>query len=131
MALHEQGALVEVGASSRISVPQPAGDFGRPAPRAPSEAVTTELPARKSVQQSSASETAADGRGGRPGADAVDRNLTIDLETQKVVFRAVDQRTGEVIIQIPDPRYLKAYLDQKKAAEVVDDTAGDKLARSA
>ncbi len=130
MQPREQGTLMEIGAPSRVAVAPPVADFGRQAPKAPSEAVTTELPARKSVQQTGASDATVDGRGGRPGGDTVDRNLTIDLETQKVVFRAVDQRTGEVIVQIPDPRYLKAYMDQKKAAET-DDLAGDKLARSA
>src|SRR4051812_41584336 len=81
MELHEQETRMDISAPSRVSVPQPVADFGRQAPRAPSEAVTTDLPSQKSVQQSDASETAADTRSGRPGADIVDRKLTIDLET--------------------------------------------------
>lgn len=43
--------------------------------------------------------------------------ITLDQATHKIVYEALDTLTGEVVYQLPDPRYLKAYAEQMKAAE--------------
>lgn len=56
-----------------------------------------------------------------PTSDTTERNITIDLDTHKVLFQSLDSRTGQVIAQFPDPRYLQAYKDQLRAAEPAEE----------
>lgn len=50
--------------------------------------------------------------------DVFRRQITVDQETHKVVYQAVDTRTGDVVYQLPDIRYLKAYAEQIKASDL-------------
>ena len=101
---------MEIGASFRLASPFSPGEGSRPpvAPEldAPAAQAAPTLPSASPAP----SEVHATG-----ASDFIDRNFTVDIETRKVVFQAVDERTGDVVMQFPDPRYLKAYLEQMRA----------------
>ena len=101
---------MDVGASIRIPLLSTIGDVARlpqaaPASEPPADPPSGNAPAPRIERPSS------------PGGDFIERNITIDIETRKAVFQAVDERTGDVLMQFPDPRYLKAYLEQMRASE--------------
>ena len=62
-------------------------------------------------------------------SDELRRQITLDQETHKIVYEAVDTRTGDVVYQMPDLRYLKAYADQLKASD--EEPASPRVARLA
>ena len=97
--------LMDIAPSARISIAPPLADTPRAGTPAP-EAVRTELPPDASVQQGGKGEgtgrTRAEAASSDPN-DYLDRSVTIDIETHKVIYQAIDDRTGEVVTQIPDP----------------------------
>lgn len=120
---------MDVGASVRIPLVQTIGDAARVVqpklPAAPASDRPPDPPARPPAAAPSVADVAS-----TPGGDFIDRNITIDIETRKVVFQAVDERTGDVVLQFPDPRYLKAYLEQLRASEA-EEPANSSLERLA
>ena len=125
---------MEIGSTARVSVlPAPFGDAQRAASAVQpdtlrADAVRTELPPQVTVRQPApAAET--EGRSAAAGpASFLDGSISVDLETRKVVFQEVDSRTGDVVMQIPDLRYLRAYAAQLKASEAAQDGAIERLA---
>lgn len=110
---------MEIGSTARASVVSPSlGDTLRAAPAARTDAVRTELPPEAAVRQPAvAAETEGRPSSGGATTSFLDSSISVDLETRKVVFQEVDSRTGDVVVQIPDPRYLRAYAAQLKAAD--------------
>lgn len=100
---------MEIGQTPRIPAHVGAGDASRASPVADTPPVRTELPPEKAP---TAPDTARDVPGERvPGAPdptpTVDRRIEVDAETQALVFRAVDEATGEVVRQVPDQALLR------------------------
>ena len=106
---------MEIGPTPRIPLLPSSAEPPR-ASAPPPEAVRTLLPADNAVQQTDGIEkTGAPERAPLP-SDHIGREVTVDLDTQKIVFQTIDERTGDVVSQFPDPRYLKAYRDQVRAS---------------
>ena len=112
---------MEVVPSARVSVLPGHGDVPRiVAPPAPS-AVKTELPAQATVRQTAALQKPADTTGG-PEPDKgteVSRDVTIDASTQELVFQTINDKSGEVVQQVPDKALLRirAYSREQREAE--------------
>ena len=112
---------MEVVTSARVSVLPSLGDAPRvSAPPAP-DAVKTELPAQATVQQTAAVPKPTNAKSG-PEPDAgreVSRDITIDASTQELVFQTINDRSGEVIQQVPDRALLRirAYSREQREAE--------------
>lgn len=123
---------MDIGGTRAALLPTPAEPVRAVAAAPAPEAVRTLMPRANSVQQSagaggpSQDERAPAGTTG----DTVERQITVDIETQKIVFKAVDPQTGDVIMQLPDARALKAYADQRRKSET-DDTQSASLERLA
>lgn len=111
---------MDVGQTNRPNVPS-AQPVVRAEPPAQREAVTTELPSAATV--TSATETSPTrveiSRSARslqalddPAAAALQRETTRDEETDTLVYRVTDQKTGRVVQQIPDESLLRlrAYI---------------------
>lgn len=92
-----------------------------PAPAA--EGVRTELPVFATAQQPTKAEAPAGQRATTATGDLIDRQLSVDIETRKVVFQAVDEQTGDIIVQLPDARSLKAYAEQLRKTEAEEPAA--------
>lgn len=109
---------MEIGSTARVGVlPPPPGDMQRVPPAAPTDAVRTGLQPHVPMRQPAGSaEKEARPASGGP-ASFLDGSISVDLETRKVVFQEIDSRTGDVVVQIPDLRYLRAYAAQLKASE--------------
>ena len=126
---------MEIGSTARVSMlPASLGDTPRAASvaqtdAARADAIRTELPPHVTVRQPApAAETEGRPASGGP-ASFLDGSISVDLETRKVVFQEVDSRTGDVVMQIPDLRYLRAYAAQLKASEAApQDGAIERLA---
>ena len=113
---------MEIGASARLLVVPSVGEA-----RAVSQVSTN--PARDGRPPDSAFQVASQPADKDPAvpvdpllsspefSDALRRQITLDQETHKIVYEAVDPHTGDVVYQMPDLRYLKAYADQLKAAD--------------
>ena len=112
---------MEVVSSARISVLPGLGDVPRvSAPPAP-DAVKTELPAQATVQQTAAPAGPTDAKSG-PEPDPtseVSRDITIDASTQELVFKTINDRSGEIVQQVPDKALLRirAYSREQREAE--------------
>ena len=112
---------MEVVSSARVSVLTSLADGPRiTAPPKP-DSVKTELPAQATVQQAGAPQKPADEKSG-PAPDAtgdVARHVTIDAKTQSLVFQAINEKSGEVIRQVPDKALLRirAYSREQREAE--------------
>lgn len=113
---------MEIGSSTSLSTLPSLGETGatQPVPPpAPADAAI-ERPAKQAVAVAPAAPP-HDARGDlvkqEAPTDIVRRQITVDQETHKVVYQAVDTRTGDVVYQLPDIRYLKAYAEQIKASE--------------
>lgn len=114
---------MEIGSSARLPISPTVAD-GRAASPAPGVPATPERSPDSARPHVSAPARSSDAQ---PSPDAVQpthgfsdalrRQITLDQETHKVVYEAVDTRTGNVVYQMPDLRYLKAYADQLKVAE--------------
>lgn len=94
----------------------------RPPVRGGGAPVATELAASVTVQQAPAGHAAnadpdrAPSEGHSP---VVERNLSIDPDTQQIVYQAIDAR-GEIVLQLPDQAALRrrAYANEvREAAE--------------
>jgi hypothetical protein len=79
----------------------------------------TELPANQVVLAAEEARSAdrAAARRSRFGLtldDVTERQVSIDAETQAIVHRNIDARTGEVVSQVPDRALLgmRAYIDR-------------------
>jgi len=89
--------------STTVGFPQPV--VARPAPHAVVQAVATDLSPAKSV---TATEVAADISSNVNGNPSIYQNsVVIDPATREVVLRIVDQRSGQVVRQIPDQALLR------------------------
>jgi len=71
------------------------------------QAVTTELPAQKSVTAPSAPAPtkAQERRAAEPRANA--RDIVIDAETKQVIYRVINVRSGQVVRQVPEESALR------------------------
>lgn len=116
---------MEIGPTARTPVPPSVHEPSRAASPPPAS-VRTELPRDAALPPAASPEKSA---GARPRAqpsgqgDYTSRDVSLDIETRKVVFKVVDERSGEVVTQFPDPRYLKAYLEQMRAVSTPDKDA--------
>jgi hypothetical protein len=108
---------MDIGSSVRLSV-LPVGGVTPATPLAktnpigsgPSEGAFTPNSSLAGVPKEPAKPTPETG-------DELRRQITLDQDTHRIVYQGIDQLTGEVVFQLPDPRYLKAYVDQQKTAE--------------
>lgn len=120
---------------SSLKPPAPTGSlpFQR-VETAPRNAVRTELPPAASVQQAGRAEPVrfepSEGLESRAALDAalrrtLQRSLEVDERTRDVVFRATDDQTGEVVVQLPSEQALKlrAYMRELVARSTADRTA--------
>ncbi len=86
-----------------------------PVPRAPAaaeQATTTDLPVGSAVARSGETANAGnDSRGGTSQSAPYSLNLrstvTVDEETDMIVYRQIDETTGSVIDQVPDESRLR------------------------
>jgi flagellar protein FlaG len=83
---------------------------------APTGAVKTDLAPDAAVQQVRPAQAVrfdpTDGAQARAALDAalrefIDRKISIDPKTREVVYQSVDQRTGEVVRQVPEEALLR------------------------
>ncbi|NNM74704.1 hypothetical protein [Enterovirga aerilata] len=112
---------MEVVSSARISVLPGLGEAPRVVAAPAPDSVRTELPAQATVQQSAASQKPAnETRNAEPDPRTdVSRNVTIDASTQALVFQTINERSGEVVRQVPDQALLRirAYARELRDAE--------------
>jgi uncharacterized FlaG/YvyC family protein len=98
-----------------------------------SGAVKTDLTPEAAVQQVGAAQAArfepSRGVEARAAVDAavremISHNVIIDRKTREVVFQTVDERTGEVVRQIPDDTMLRlrAYAREMREKDVAEST---------
>jgi hypothetical protein len=110
---------MEVVSSARVPVLPSLGDASRVNALPPPGAIKTELPAQATVQQAAAPHRLAEGlRGPAPdSATEMSRNVTIDAETQELVFQTIHD--GEVVRQVPDKALLRmrAYTRELREAD--------------
>ena len=100
---------MEVVSSARASVLPALGDAPRISAPPPPGANKTELPAQATVQQGGAPEKPTPEKS-RPEAGSspdVSRNVTIDAQTQDLVFQTISEDSGEVLRQVPDQALLR------------------------
>ena len=106
---------MDVGSTARL----PAAPLGAPTPAAPpsppSPVRTGEPDAFAPPPTAAAKEAAA--KVASEAREELRRQITLDQDTHRMVYQGIDQLTGEIVFQLPDPRYLKAYVDQQKTAE--------------
>lgn len=98
----------------------------RPPIRAGGAPVATELAAAASVQQPSAGHSASADPDPTPSdghSPVVDRNLSIDPDTQQIVYRAIDAR-GEIVLQLPDQAALRRRAYARDVLEAAEKTRG-------
>lgn len=114
---------MDIGSSTRAPVLPPFGESVRVGPAPPADGVRTDLPAFATVQRPAKPEAPTEERAATSPGDLIGRHLTVDIETQKIVFQAVDEQTGDIIMQLPDARSLKAYADQLRKAEADEPAA--------
>jgi len=90
----------------------------RPQPDAALNAVRTELPAPKTPTPPDASAAAS---GNPQPTDDRSRDIVIDRAAGEVVYRVIDNRTSQVVIQYPDEVRLRAraYLRSLDEAKLV------------
>jgi uncharacterized FlaG/YvyC family protein len=74
-------------------------------PPAARQSAATDLPAAQSVTP--AANTAAASNDERDRAENLSRQTRYDRAAAEIVFRVVDQRTNQVVRQIPEERMLK------------------------
>ncbi|WP_293863746.1 flagellar protein FlaG [uncultured Alsobacter sp.] len=119
---------------------QPAPVVARPDPQPVREAVTTELSPAKTVTATAPTEAASVeiSRAARALQDSsteeVRKQTTKDQDTNALVFRKTDTRTGEVVQQIPDEAILRlrAYIAAAQAKTKPDTPADvEHVAKSA
>jgi hypothetical protein len=110
---------MEVVSSARVPVLPSLGDTSRSNALPPPGAIKTELPAQATVQQAAAPQKLAEGirRAAPDSAPELSRNVTIDTETQELVFQTIHD--GEVVRQVPDKALLRmrAYTRELREAE--------------
>lgn len=100
---------MEVVSSARASVLPVLGDAPRISAPPPPDAIKTELPAQATVQQGGAPEKPSPEKS-RPEAGSVadvSRTVTIDAQTQDLVFQTISEESGEVLRQVPDQALLR------------------------
>jgi hypothetical protein len=68
------------------------------------QAVATDLPPTKAVTAAAATEMA---RNSARGADTVTRELIFDAHSREIIYRVIDQRTRQVVRQVPDQAMLR------------------------
>jgi hypothetical protein len=89
----------------------------RPDPVATRQAVPTELPSSQSVTAPTDSAAARNDSANVPSPPTVTHNVVIDPATRQVVYRVVDDKSGDVISQAPDQRQLQlAYTEAVRRA---------------
>jgi hypothetical protein len=112
---------MEVVSSARVSVLPGLGDAPRVNAPPALNSVKTELPAKATVQQAAATPKPTAARSGPDpeGASEVSRDVTIDASTQELVFKTINQKSGEVVSQVPDKALLRirAYSREQREAE--------------
>ncbi len=112
---------MEVVSSARVSVLPGPGDAPRVNAPPALGAVKTELPAQATVQQAAATPkpTAAKSGPDPDAASEVSRDVTIDASTQELVFKTINQKSGEVVSQVPDKALLRmrAYSREMRQAD--------------
>ena len=116
------------------------------APTAPSPVsagtVRTELPPEASVQAVTEADAVrfepSRGANERAALDAavsamIKRNIEIDPKTREVIFQSVDQRTGEVVRQLPEETMLKlrVYAREMRKAESAGASEAAQVKKSA
>lgn len=107
---------MEIGSSARLAVsPVALGDRLRVEPATPPEGGRVIVAVSKS--DSAGTSASPEPKAAPMPSDLIDRQITVDVETRKVVFQAVDEATGDVILQLPDARSLKAYADQLRKSD--------------
>lgn len=115
--------------TGNIARPQQAANVA-PVPRTEAPAavagVKTELRVEQSVRQ--AGESEASRFETRPGLssqvaldtafrEALDRDIVVDEDTHSLVYQTIDEKTGEVIRQLPDETMLKLRAYVRDLAE--------------
>ncbi len=112
---------MEVVSSARVSVLPGPGDAPRVNAPPALDSVKTELPAKATVQQAAATPkpTAAKSGPDPEGVSEISRDVTIDARTQELVFKTINQKSGEVVSQVPDKALLRirAYSREQREAE--------------
>jgi uncharacterized FlaG/YvyC family protein len=117
-------AAMDVGGVNRPAVTSAQATFQRVDPPASSGLARTELSRDASVQPveriSAVRFEPSEGSGQRAALEsaiqrAVEKSVEVDDRTKNVVFRSVDGKTGEVMMQLPSEEALKlrAYLREK------------------
>lgn len=94
--------------------------LGRGSIQAAARPVPTDLPPSDTVQQGTSGFAAGAGDRRLPSEDqspVVERNLSIDPDTQQIVYQAINNR-GEIVLQLPDQAALRqrAYAREAEAA---------------
>jgi uncharacterized FlaG/YvyC family protein len=84
--------------------------INRPAPEAAREAVRTQLPPAQTVTPSEAPK-AARGESVQIDRERLARQIEFDHDSNELVYKVVDQRTENVVAQVPDEaqRRTRAY----------------------
>ena len=121
---------MEIGPLNRPTQ-QPAPVVVRADPQPVREAVTTDLSPAKTVTAAAPTEAASveisrAARAMQEGTtDDVRKQTTRDQETNSLVFRKTDTRTGQVVQQIPDEAILRlrAYIAAAQAKPQQDGSA--------
>ena len=97
-------------------------------------AVRTELAPEAAVQQASDAQAVryepSESAQRRAAIDAIvqdviRRNITIDPKTREVLFQSIDQRTGEVVRQVPEEGLLKLRAYAREMRNVDSGEQGD------
>lgn len=122
---------MDIGPLNR-QTPQPAPVVVRADPQPVREAVATDLSPDKTVTATAPAEAASVeiSRAARAmqdnSADEVRKETTKDRETNELVFRTTDTRTGQVVQQIPDEAILRlrAYIAAAQAKPQQESSAG-------
>jgi hypothetical protein len=112
---------MEVVSSARVPVLPGPGEVPRIVAVPARDAVRTELPAQATVQQTGAPPKLRDAKSGPepdPGSE-ISRDVTIDASTQELVFKTINEKSGEVVQQVPDKALLRirAYSREQREAE--------------
>jgi uncharacterized FlaG/YvyC family protein len=123
---------MDVVPSARVSVLPNLGDAQRIAAVPPPGAVRTELPAQATVQQTAApSKPSNEKNGSEPeSSPELSRRVTIDANTQELVLQRINEKSGEVVRQVPDQAMLRirAYAREMRQAQA-DVTAEARVER--
>jgi hypothetical protein len=137
--LNCEEAAMDVGGVNKPAVTSAQATFQRVDPPASSGFTRTELSRDASVQPveqiAPVRFEPSDGSGQRAALDAmmqraVERTTGVDERTKNVVFRTIDEGTGEVMMQLPSEQALKLRAYLRETTANVGNTTAPEVSRS-